>query len=124
MKWSNLRLKRGVTYSDDLYHWHQDFAEGRFGKRRDGIIALQNEVVTKPLTTTETVTETDAATTVTFSVGLACTTAGFMFLSMLSDSVVWYYSKDLKMYNDDDEFSVYFEWKTNTDAKSSGIYYR
>merc|ERR1719412_2086457 len=56
---------------------------GRSGEhaeeKRARIIALQNEVVTKPLTTTETVTETDAATTVTFSVGLACTTAGFMF---------------------------------------------
>merc|ERR1711936_553606 len=48
-------------------------------EKRARIIALQNEVVTKNLTSTSTVTST-AATTATFSVTLAsCTTSGFTF---------------------------------------------
>merc|ERR1719328_539567 len=47
-------------------------------EKRARILALANEVVTKDLTSTSTVTET-AADTVTFSVGVACTSAGFTF---------------------------------------------
>lgn len=46
--------------------------------KRARILALANEVVTKSLTSTSTITET-AANTVTFSVQVACTNAGFMF---------------------------------------------
>jgi len=42
IKWTNLRLKRGVTFADDLWQWHYDFSRGKV-KRRDGIIALQDE---------------------------------------------------------------------------------
>jgi phage tail-like protein len=35
-------LKRGVTANDDLWAWHNAFVLGR-GKRRDGLIVLQNE---------------------------------------------------------------------------------
>jgi phage tail-like protein len=41
-KWSNLRLKRGVALSDDLWLWHYGFVQGTV-QRRDGIIALQDE---------------------------------------------------------------------------------
>jgi len=54
---------------------------GRSGhqhEKRARIIALQNEVVTKDLTSTTTVSET-AATTKTFTIGLACTPSGFTF---------------------------------------------
>lgn len=40
--WAPIRLKRGVTLSEDLWNWHFDFVEGK-GKRRDGIIVLQSE---------------------------------------------------------------------------------
>jgi phage tail-like protein len=40
--WSNIRLKRGIVTSDDLWRWHLDFIEGH-GKRRDGVITLQDE---------------------------------------------------------------------------------
>ena len=43
INWGNIRLKRGVTLSDDLWSWHYAFVEGR-GKRRDGIIVLQNDL--------------------------------------------------------------------------------
>jgi phage tail-like protein len=42
VKWSNLRLKRGMTFADELWKWHYDFARG-IVKRRDGIVALQDE---------------------------------------------------------------------------------
>merc|ERR1711936_1372871 len=71
--------------------WSEVAVEGRQGlhdgcgrsdkvvEKRARIIALQNEVVTKNLTSTSTVTST-AATTATFSVSLAsCTTSGFTF---------------------------------------------
>jgi len=54
---------------------------GHSHEKRARIIALQNEVVTKNLTSTLTMTET-AAATATFSVTLAataCTTSGFTF---------------------------------------------
>jgi phage tail-like protein len=37
----NIRLKRGVVGSDDLWQWHLAYIEGR-GKRRDGTIILQD----------------------------------------------------------------------------------
>ena len=46
--------------------------------KRARILALANEVVTKDLTSTHTVTE-QAADTVTFMVNVVCTNAGFMF---------------------------------------------
>jgi len=51
-------------------------------EKRARILALANEVVTKDLTSTSTVTET-AAATVTFSVGVACTSSGFTFAAPL-----------------------------------------
>lgn len=42
ISWSNLRLKRGVAFSNDLWEWSYGFVEGR-GKRRDGIITLRND---------------------------------------------------------------------------------
>merc|ERR1712038_218156 len=47
-------------------------------EKRARIIALQNEVVTKNLTSTSTITST-AATTKTFTIGLACTSSGATF---------------------------------------------
>jgi phage tail-like protein len=41
--WSNIRLKRGVVTSADLWRWHADYIDGN-GKRRDGVITLQNEL--------------------------------------------------------------------------------
>lgn len=41
-KWSNLRLKRGVALSDDLWQWHYDLAQGSVS-RRDGVVTLQDE---------------------------------------------------------------------------------
>lgn len=43
VKWTNLHLKRGVVLSDDLWNWHYAYVEGK-GKRRDGIIVLQNDL--------------------------------------------------------------------------------
>jgi phage tail-like protein len=40
--WTNIRLRRGVAWSDDLWKWHDGFVKGR-GKRRDGVIVLLNE---------------------------------------------------------------------------------
>lgn len=42
--WSNIRLRRGVSFSDDLRLWHHNFVEGR-GARRDGLIILQNDML-------------------------------------------------------------------------------
>jgi phage tail-like protein len=39
---SNITLRRGVGFGDDLWLWHKDFMDGK-GKRRDGVIILQNE---------------------------------------------------------------------------------
>jgi phage tail-like protein len=41
--YSNIVLKRGVGFGEDLWLWHQEFVEGK-GKRRDGHIILQNEL--------------------------------------------------------------------------------
>jgi phage tail-like protein len=40
--WANVRLKRGVATSDQLWVWHYDYVLGH-GKRRDGVITLQND---------------------------------------------------------------------------------
>jgi len=40
--WSNIKLKRGVVSSADLWRWHYDYVEGK-GKRRDGVISLLDE---------------------------------------------------------------------------------
>jgi phage tail-like protein len=42
VKWTNLRLKRGMTFAGDLWQWHYDFTQG-VGTRRDGTIVLQDE---------------------------------------------------------------------------------
>jgi phage tail-like protein len=41
--WSNLRLKRGVALSRDLWDWYEEFVRGR-GRRRDGVVFLQNDL--------------------------------------------------------------------------------
>ncbi|MEW5868208.1 MAG: phage tail protein [Chloroflexota bacterium] len=38
----NIRLRRGLAISDDLWKWHYSFVQGK-GKRRDGMIILQND---------------------------------------------------------------------------------
>lgn len=40
--WSNIKLKRGVVSSADLWRWHYDYVEGK-GRRRDGVISLLDE---------------------------------------------------------------------------------
>ncbi|MGP8175880.1 MAG: phage tail protein [Terracidiphilus sp.] len=42
VKWGNLRMKRGVTFANDLWLWHYNFSQGK-GTRRDGIVVLQDE---------------------------------------------------------------------------------
>lgn len=42
VKWTNLRMKRGMTFAGDLWQWHYDFSQG-VGTRRDGMIVLQDE---------------------------------------------------------------------------------
>jgi phage tail-like protein len=39
----NLVFKRGVAMGEDLWNWHYSYVQGK-GKRRDGMIALQNEL--------------------------------------------------------------------------------
>jgi len=43
VKYSNIRLHRGMTTADDLWNWHYGFVEGK-GKRRDGLIVLQDDL--------------------------------------------------------------------------------
>jgi phage tail-like protein len=45
IKWSNIKLRRGMTYADNLWNWHYSFVEGR-GVRRDGVVVLQNDLQT------------------------------------------------------------------------------
>ncbi|HTV73860.1 MAG TPA: phage tail protein [Candidatus Acidoferrales bacterium] len=40
--WTNIVLKRGIGIGDDLWQWHADYINGT-GKRRDGIIVLEND---------------------------------------------------------------------------------
>lgn len=42
--WSNITLKRGVAANSSLWDWSYGFVQGQ-GKRRDGIIALLNEMM-------------------------------------------------------------------------------
>lgn len=39
---ANIKLKRGVGISPDLWNWHEGFLRGQ-GKRRDGVIELIND---------------------------------------------------------------------------------
>ena len=41
--WANLRLKRGIALSDDLWQWHYGFVEGG-GQRRDLTVTLMNDL--------------------------------------------------------------------------------
>ena len=41
--YTNIVLTRGVGFGEDLWLWHQEYVEGK-GKRRDGLIILQNEM--------------------------------------------------------------------------------
>lgn len=43
VKWQNITLKKGVGAGTALWDWQYGFVDGR-GKRRDGIIVLQNEL--------------------------------------------------------------------------------
>lgn len=43
VKWTNLRLRRGMANADDLWNWHYGFVEGK-AKRRDGVVVLQNDL--------------------------------------------------------------------------------
>jgi phage tail-like protein len=43
VKWSNITLKKGVGAGTDLWDWLYGFVQGQ-GKRRDGIIVLQNDL--------------------------------------------------------------------------------
>jgi phage tail-like protein len=42
-KWTNLKLKRGLATSDDLWLWHYGFIQGQ-GQRRDGVVTLMDEL--------------------------------------------------------------------------------
>ena len=41
--WSNIVLKSGLGFGDGLWNWHADYAKGK-GKRRDGVIVLENDL--------------------------------------------------------------------------------
>jgi phage tail-like protein len=43
VRWSKLTLKKGMGAGTDLWDWHYGFVVGK-GKRRDGIVALMNEL--------------------------------------------------------------------------------
>ena len=43
LSWSNIVLKTGIGLGDDLWKWHVAYANGT-GKRRDGIIVLENDL--------------------------------------------------------------------------------
>jgi phage tail-like protein len=43
VEWGNITLKKGVTTTTALWDWHYGFVAGK-GKRRDGLIMLQNSV--------------------------------------------------------------------------------
>jgi phage tail-like protein len=42
VKWANVRLKRGMATTDDLWQWHYGFVQGKV-VRRDGVVTLQDE---------------------------------------------------------------------------------
>jgi len=41
--WSNIVLKSGIGFTDGLWNWHAAYMSGK-GKRRDGIIVLENDL--------------------------------------------------------------------------------
>ncbi len=43
VKWTNLKLKRGMATSDDLWLWHYGFVQGQV-QRRDGVVTLMDEL--------------------------------------------------------------------------------
>ena len=43
MTYANIVLQRGITFSEDLWNWHAAYVKGK-GKRRDGVIIMQNEL--------------------------------------------------------------------------------
>jgi phage tail-like protein len=43
MTYSNIVLKRGAGFTEELWNWHFDYVNGK-GKRRDGLIILRNEL--------------------------------------------------------------------------------
>jgi phage tail-like protein len=43
LSWSNIVLKTGIGLGDDLWNWHAAYASGN-GKRRDGVIVLENDL--------------------------------------------------------------------------------
>jgi phage tail-like protein len=43
VSWSNLRLRRGVTLSDELWNWYATYLRSE-GRRRDGIVVLQTDL--------------------------------------------------------------------------------
>jgi len=43
VKWTNITLKKGIGAGTALWDWHYGFVTGN-GKRRDGIVALLNEI--------------------------------------------------------------------------------
>jgi phage tail-like protein len=43
VKWTNITLKKGIGASTALWDWHYGFVTGQ-GRRRDGIIMLQNDL--------------------------------------------------------------------------------
>ena len=43
VKWQNITLKKGVGAGTALWDWHYGFVKGQ-GKRKDGIIVLQNDL--------------------------------------------------------------------------------
>jgi phage tail-like protein len=42
-RWEPIRLRHGIGVSDELWSWHQGFVTG-VGRRRDGVIVLQNDL--------------------------------------------------------------------------------
>ncbi len=42
-KYEPIRLRHGIGLMDDLWNWHHGFVTGA-GKRRDGVIILQNDI--------------------------------------------------------------------------------
>ncbi len=43
VKWSHITLKKGLAVGSELWNWHYGFVNGT-GKRRDGIIVLQDDL--------------------------------------------------------------------------------
>jgi phage tail-like protein len=43
VSWNNIVLRHGIPSNTDLWDWYYSFVEGR-GRRRDGVIVLQNDL--------------------------------------------------------------------------------